>query len=135
MERKKSTTLALKLQPGVASWLLIPALAALLLYFPGGVAAGVWSGEGFTVDRTVMQAIHRQATFWLTPIMRLITDSASGPVTAVLVLGLSIRWCRARRRAAAFFLIVTLMASSMLGGALDHFFARPRTGPRSRRRH
>jgi membrane-associated phospholipid phosphatase len=123
----KLTLSAPKLQHGVTSWLLVLALAALLIAFPSGVAAGVWSGEGFAFDRAVMQAIHHQASPWLTTLMLLITDSASSLVTTGLILGLSIRWWwQVERRAAVFFLIVTPMGSAALGRALKHFFARPR---------
>lgn len=108
-------------------WLPGLALATLLSYTLGELAADLWAGEGFVLDRVVMGALHGLASPWLTVVMRLVTASASAPVIIVLSLRLGIRWWRqVGRRAEAVILLVTLTSSAALGRGFKLLFARPR---------
>lgn len=121
------------LQPGstirlrVPNWLPGLTLAVLLGYLLSELAADVWAREELAFDQSLMEALHRLASPWLTTVILLITHSASSVVTVALVLGLVIRWQRhSERRPDTITLVVTLAGSAALGTALKALFARPR---------
>jgi undecaprenyl-diphosphatase len=104
-------------------------LALALALTCGFCALAVEAGAGAVLpfDRTGFDALRRLSSPGLTPIVRLVTYSASTLGTIVLALGLCVHWWRqGGRRPDAIVFAITLAGSAALGQALKAVFARPR---------
>jgi undecaprenyl-diphosphatase len=108
-------------------WLVDLALAVIFLCTFGELACNVRAGKTFAFDRSVMEALHRLASPWLTTTMRVITTTGSAMVVAAVTVGLGIYWWhKAGRWLESAVLMITMATSTALGQILKFLFARPR---------
>lgn len=91
------------------------------------LARAVAAGELADADLAILAAVHRWTAPWLTLLLRLVTYSASGAASTVIVPLISLwLWRRTGRLEQALLLAASVGLSAGAGGLLKLVFMRPR---------